>query len=388
MVNKHVNPKVAAVTLFVVLAAIQLVYWRFLVYHGENPPGGPQGGGGPPPPPPQIYGLADGTVDTLAGAAPGYEDGPSWKVRFRGPNALAFAPDGGLVIADSRNHRIRRLAPDGHVTTLAGSGETSGPGGKADGPAASAQFRYPSGVAAAKDGTVYIADTGNHRICRLKDGTVTGLAGGAEGKTDGQGPSARFRFPATLALAKDGSLWVADTGNRALRRVTAAGQVTTPAAAPEEIESTLGSLLREVKGTLVSAVPLEGSEPEPSQFELGRASAGASGPGGMVYFADAQHNVIMALRGSDPPLLIAGTRLPFDVYGTDDALANKATFATPAAVAAAPDGSIYIADYEGNRIRRLRLPDWFTTTGRRPERASRFNITRRGRGGSTSSPAR
>src|SRR5207248_10089464 len=105
---------------------------------------------------------------------------------FAGPNALALGRDGSLYVADSRNHRIRRVTREGVVSTVAGGSEPGGPGGMSEGPAPGALFRYPSGVALASDGTLYVADTGNHRICRVRDGFVRTVAGGTAGRADGK----------------------------------------------------------------------------------------------------------------------------------------------------------------------------------------------------------
>jgi DNA-binding beta-propeller fold protein YncE len=111
-----------------------------------------------------------GQVTTLAGAPePGYADGQGAAARFNFPVGVAVDAEGNLYVADTANHRIRKITPDGKVTTLAGSGEP----GDADGPAGEAQFRAPEGVAVGADGGdrggrfVIVADTGNHRICKI-----------------------------------------------------------------------------------------------------------------------------------------------------------------------------------------------------------------------------
>src|SRR5579872_34187 len=134
MFRKQVNPRTAAIATLVVLASIQLVYWRLLVYRPpEN--GRTGGGGGPMAPPPEIaQGRADVLVELFAGNGPGYRDGPAWQAQFSGPAGITAAADGNFLVADSRNHRIRLLNRFGHVTTLAGGGDPGGPGGRSDGP--------------------------------------------------------------------------------------------------------------------------------------------------------------------------------------------------------------------------------------------------------------
>ncbi len=310
MLRKQVDPKIAAVATLVVLAAIQLFYWRGLVYKEpmRAPIGG--GGGGAGPRIEEALGREDVVVETFAGDEPGFRDGPPALARFCGPNALALLADGGLLVADSRNHRIRRVAPTGRVTTEAGSGAPGGPGGRADGPAAAAQFRFPSGVSVAPDGTVYVADTGNHRICRLKEGRVTTLAGGVEGSADGRGEAACLNRPATIVWGPDGALWVADSGNRATRRIDTAGSVTTPGAVPEVVAAALGDQGSEGGGAVVWASPEARGWPEATNFTAGRFGPAASALPSLLVVADVDYHTLLALRPGEPPLLISGRRRP------------------------------------------------------------------------------
>jgi hypothetical protein len=353
--RKQVNPKVAAVATLVTLVAIQWFYWRNLVYKPRGSGGGTMAGGPLPAQVPVALGMESVPVENWAGEEAGYEDGPAWAARFAGPNALAEEPDGSLLVADSRNHCIRRIAPNGRVSTLVGSG-TDGVGGTAVGPAASARLRYPSGVAVARDGTVFIADTGNHRICRLKDGQAEVFAGGAAGSVDGIGGSARFNHPGALAFDRAGVLWVWDNGNRRLRRVSGDGTVSTPAATPTEISETLGMVSRRTPEVVSSAV--DGKGPiAPSPFKSGDRSGAARFPSGTQVFGDLTHHAIHIQRKGEGPLIVAGRIQPGPPpIGDHEGTGVRSHFATPAAVLARPDGSVFVADYDGNRIRRLRLP--------------------------------
>jgi sugar lactone lactonase YvrE len=157
-------------------------------------------------------------VVTLAGAAgaPGFADGVGAAAQFSSPLGLALAPDGALIVADSGNHCVRRVAPDGAraVTTLAGDGTA----GDADGPAAEARFQNPWGVAVAPDGAVFVADVQSRHIRRVApDGTVTTFVGDA----------AQLAGPAGLALAADGTLWVTELYSNGVRKVAPDGTVTT-----------------------------------------------------------------------------------------------------------------------------------------------------------------
>jgi hypothetical protein len=359
MFRKNISPKMTAVIVVVLLATIQIVYWRLLVYQEikEAPPG-PGGGGGVPTTPASV-GRGDLEVRTLTGDGPGYLDGGLWEARFCGPNALVTAPDGSMLVADSRNHRIRRIVLGGAVTTVAGGGEVGGAGGSADGAAAEARFRFPSGVAAAPDGTIYIADTGNHRICRLRDGRVETLAGGAEGKRDGSGSQAAFKLPAALTLDAQGALWVVDTGNHAVRRVDPSGAVSSPPAVPPAVTAILGDAAVSPAQPPITASEGGAGGPAITNFKLGRRSPGVPLGADAMLYADTLHRVLMLHRRAEQPFLLAGRRSeePGEPFASDGA-GNQASFALPCSVTVGPDGAAYIADYEASAIRQVLLPDW------------------------------
>jgi sugar lactone lactonase YvrE len=182
----------------------------------------------------------DGTVTTLAGAAgvPGTTDAVGTAARFNAPIGLAVDASGVAYIGDSGNHTIRRVATDGTVTTYAG---LAGQPGFLNGAAASAQFNQPNGVALAADGTLYVADYGNSCIRAISPtGSVSTLAGqpGTHGSADGTGASATFYWPVGLAVDTAGTVWVADTYNHTLRKILAGGTVSTVAGSG----GTLGNL--------------------------------------------------------------------------------------------------------------------------------------------------
>jgi DNA-binding beta-propeller fold protein YncE len=168
----------------------------------------------------------DGVVSTVAGGARGFTDGAGAAAAFSTPSGLALATDGTLYLADTGNHAIRRITAGGEVSTLAGDGMP----GYADGPAHRARFNGPIGMAVAADGRILVADTYNDRI-RVIDagGTVSTLAGsGQPGAEDGVAEGASFDTPTGIAVDARGTVYVADTGNGAVRVVDPQGQVTTP----------------------------------------------------------------------------------------------------------------------------------------------------------------
>ncbi len=169
-----------------------------------------------------------GEVTTLAGADDsGFVDGVGSAARFSHPSGVAVDTAGNVFVADSGNATIRRVAPDGTVTTLAGS---PGLTGAVDGVGTDARFNNPSDVAVDPLGTVFVADTGNSAIRAITpDGVVRTLAGMAtsSGFQDGTGDGARFFGPRGVAVGPGGVVYVADTWNRVIRRVSPAGVVTT-----------------------------------------------------------------------------------------------------------------------------------------------------------------
>lgn len=159
----------------------------------------------------------EGNVTTVAGGAmEGFGDGVGSQALFNSPSAIAIAPDGNLIIADTGNNRIRRLTPTGQVSTVAGDGTTG-------------QFNGPIGVAVDASGNIYVADSYNDRIRLITPaGQVSTVAGkGIPGYADGDRNTALFDTPSGIVVASDNSLIVADTGNDRLRRISPDGNVST-----------------------------------------------------------------------------------------------------------------------------------------------------------------
>lgn len=168
-----------------------------------------------------------GVVTTLAGQPykDGSTDGVGTAASFRSPNGLAIDSSGNLYVADSENHKIRKITPSGVVTTLAGTGRV----GSTDGPATTAAtFNTPAGVAVDSSGNVYVSDSWNHKIRKITpEGIVSTLAGNVEGDLDGIGYAANFSYPEGLAIDRNGDIYVADSGNHKIRKITPLGVVTT-----------------------------------------------------------------------------------------------------------------------------------------------------------------
>ncbi|MBV8155028.1 MAG: hypothetical protein JO192_02745 [Candidatus Eremiobacteraeota bacterium] len=172
-------------------------------------------------------------IDTFAGSgAAGFGDGPAQSASFVMPEGLAVAPNGDVYVADTGAQRIRRVS-NGTITTLAGSGALDASrlwvaGGYANGPAASARFNEPKAVAVSSSGDVVVADTANHCLRVISGGSVSDYAGtcGRAGNSDGTRASALFTNPVTLAFDARGTLFVGDFGT-GVRKITSDGTVTT-----------------------------------------------------------------------------------------------------------------------------------------------------------------
>ncbi len=168
------------------------------------------------------------SFSTLAGyAGQGNADGMGSNARFYNPSSVATDSAGNVYVADTANHTIRLITPGGVTSTLAGS---AGNPGSADGTGSAAQFNQPQGVAVDSAGNVYVADTGNQTVRKITPGgvvsTLAGLAG-SSGSTNGSGSSARFYQPEGVAVDSAGNVYVADTWNHTIRKITSSGVVST-----------------------------------------------------------------------------------------------------------------------------------------------------------------
>jgi sugar lactone lactonase YvrE len=165
-----------------------------------------------------------GVVTTLAGGSTaGSNDGQGTAATFNSPNGLAVDLSGTIYVADSYNNKIRKISPGGMVTTLAGSGLT----GSADGAPATASFNIPVGITLDQTGNIYVADSHNKKIRKVAaDGTVTTIAGsGATGGADGIGLAASFNACEGITADRSGNLYVSD--GTVVRKINSGGVVTS-----------------------------------------------------------------------------------------------------------------------------------------------------------------
>ncbi|KQZ66562.1 MULTISPECIES: NHL repeat-containing protein [unclassified Lysobacter] len=253
---------------------------------------------------------ADGRVVSLAGSSEGFRDGIGAAAAFNTPSGVALDAAGNLYIADTGNHAIRKLSPQGVVSTLAGDGSA----GYLDGPAAQARFNGPTGVAVDAQGRVYVADTYNDRIRVIgNDGQVRTLAGGERpGYQDGPAALARFDTPTALALDRHGRVLVADLRNNAIRRIGLDGVVSTV---------------------------LRGLQEDPPDA-MRRPLSLAVTHDGVIYVGEMARGRVLQI-GLDRSL-----------HTITDATTEQ-RLARPSALALAPDGALYVADAQGYRVHRI-----------------------------------
>lgn len=271
-----------------------------------------------------------GDVTTLAGepGVSGSSDGVGSAAHFKLPGGLAVASDGTVYVADTANFTLRQIAPDGTVSTLAGQ---AGSHGFADASGALARFETVYQVVLAADGNLYVADAGNHAIRRVTTaGVVSTLAGlpGTSGMVDGNGLSARFNFPAGIGLAGSNALYIADSGNDRIRQVTLAGDVTTVAG---------GSNSGWIDGNAASA-----------RFNYPFSVAVAAD--GTAYVGDLLNQVVRRISTSGQVTTLAGQ---VDTAGSDDGTGSAARFSYPAGIAADPAGGLWVADVYNHALRHV-----------------------------------
>ena len=279
---------------------------------------------------------ANATVSVFAGStAPGTADGTGSAARFNWPYGLGFDASGTAFVADRGNNMIRKITPAGLVSTLAGS-TTSG---SLDGTGASARFNDPRGIVTDATGNIYVADYGNNLIRKITPaGVVTTLAGTtAGGNVDGTGVGAEFQYPWGLAIDGSGNLFVADQGNHEIRKVTAAGVVTTFAGG-----GPLASGFLDATGTAARF-----SSPSGLSIDAD----------GNLYVGDYGNNAIRKITPAGVVSTLAGS----GASGAADGTGAAATFSSPLGVASDAVGNVYVADYGNNRIRKISASGVVTT---------------------------
>jgi sugar lactone lactonase YvrE len=257
---------------------------------------------------------------TVAGAA---------SALFQYPAGIAEDTSGNLYVADASSNTIKRITPAGVVSTLAG---TAGVAGAQDGTGANAQFNQPSGVAVDTSGNVYVADTGNATIRKITPaGAVTTLAGSAasRGSLDGTGSAASFNSPGGIAVDSAGNLYVADTFSATVRRVTPAGMASTLA------------------GTAGSRGETDG---DGAAARFNSPNGVTVDAAGNLYVADTYNDTIRKVTPGGVVTTLAGST---GISGATDLTGINALFNQPYGVAVDTSGNVYVADTANSTIRKI-----------------------------------
>ena len=276
--------------------------------------------------------TAAGVVSTFAGEAGTISNKNNTNIfspaNFYSPSGVAVDASGDVYVADTSNHLIRKITATGWVRYFAGSGTA----GSIDGIGTAARFNTPTGVAVDASGNVYVADTDNHTIRKITSaGEVSTLAGSAGifGSTDGTGTDARFYFPSGVAVDALGNVYVADSSNSTIRKITSAGVVTTLAGSAGINGST--------NGTGITA-----------RFKV--PNGVAVDASGNVYVADSFNQTIRKITLAGVVSTLAGSA---GTSGSTDGIGTTARFYVPQGMVVDASGNMYVADTNNSRIRKI-----------------------------------
>lgn len=325
--------------------------------------------------------TAAGVVTTLAGKAgsSGYKDGTGTAALFNEPFGVVADSAGNVFVADTNSNAIRKITPAGVVTTLAGgSGQ-----GTTDGTGTAAKFHEPHGIAIDSAGTLYVADYENHLVRKVTSaGVVTTLAGGADalGYVDGQGTAARFMALQGIAVDSAGNVYVTESGNKDVRKISPSGLVTTLASGPGKFGGPQGlaidtsgnlyvgdysaNVVRKVTSTGLVSV-YAGTAPTAGSSDGTTSTALFNGPWGVaidssnnIYIGDTLNNTVRKISPSGTVTTLAG--LPGRTSSVDGS-ASTARFEDPYAIAADGSGNLYVADATDHSIRKITSDGTVTT---------------------------
>ncbi|WP_394749012.1 NHL domain-containing protein [Spongiimicrobium salis] len=315
------------------------------------------------------------TVSTLAGSTQGFQDGQGTNALFNEPHGVAVDQAGNVYVADSGNHRIRMIDPQGNVTTIAGSGAAV----ISDGQGFNAAFDFPLGLAVAPSGVIFVSDNNAIRTIDANANVVTIAGNGVSNFEDGPGPIARFRLSAGITVDNNGNAFVADTRSHRIRMIDQSGNVSTIAGNGQGFQNGNGinALFRNPVDVAADAMgniyvadesnhQIRRIDPNGNVTTFAGSGSGfAEGNGiearfnrpsgvtvdaqGNVYVTDTDNIRIRRISPNGDVITIAGG----NSIGTMDGPGDVASFDLTERIAVDANGVIYVADTRNHRIRRL-----------------------------------
>lgn len=324
------------------------------------------------------YLLSDINVSTIAGSTSGIENLNGIDAKFNNPSDIAVDSNGNIYVADTQNHLIRKIAPNGDVTTLAGSTT-----GFNDGNGTTAQFNSPRGITVDNQDNIYVVDSNNHSIRKITPtGDVTTFSGisGTIGNTDGAANIAKFNYPESIAIDSQGNLFVADRANNRIRKITSAGIVSTFVGSTSgyadgtgldtkfngpygiDIDQSDNLFVADIFNQRIRKITSDGVVTS----YAGSTAGYIDGEADLAKFSypykvavDEVGNVLVSDLSNQKIRMISPERIVSTIAGTSigfaDGIGTAAKFRSPSGLDIDKNGVLYIADRSNHKIRKLIL---------------------------------
>lgn len=319
--------------------------------------------------------ILTATVSTFAGSTLGFNDGQGVSAQFNSPRGMTINAAGELFVVEESNHSIRKISPSGIVTTVAG-----GVGGFADGQGTNAKFLNPRGITIDNNGNLFVVDRGNNRIRKITNGgNVTTVAGSISGFLDGESSTAKFSQPTGIAIDALGNLYVVDRGNEKIRKISTTSVVSTIAGSVAGFANGQGI---NSQFSFPTGIVIDSQQnlfiTDSNNFKIRKISASGlvstfagsnngllDGQGVVAQFKnpigiaiDALGNLFVTEFNAHKIRKISSTGFVTTLAGKGfqgfaDGIANNAQFNSPDSIILDPQGNIFISEAGNHRIRKI-----------------------------------